>query len=125
MTSPFTDCRTGIVDELSAMFPTRKVYAWVPPSPVLPCITVAPDNTDPVEIAGHGRWNYHLRITAMASAQTATATTVANLEQDMTDLLGWAGPLAQDIAIGPGKFGDATVYAVSLTITQPVEIPNP
>jgi hypothetical protein len=123
MTSPLTIARQGIVDELEAVFPGRKVYEWVPPSPVLPCVIVAPDDTTPLEQSGYGRWDYHLKVSAISNAQTVTPGSVAALEDDLEALAAWAGPLAVDLNIGPARFGDATVYAVGLTLLIPVTIP--
>ncbi len=123
MTSPLTVARQGIADELAALFPGRKVYEWIPASPVLPCVIVAPDESAPIEQSGYGRWDYHLRISAISNIQTATPNSVATLEDDLETLIAWAGPLAVDLNIGPARFGDATVYAVGLSLIVPVIIP--
>lgn len=123
MTSPLTTARLGIVDELEAVFPGRKVYEWVPPSPVLPCVIVAPDDAEPISPSGYARWDYHLKVSAISNAQTVNPGSVAALEDDLEALIAWAGPLAVDVNIGPARFGDATVFAVGLSLIIPVTIP--
>lgn len=123
MTSPLTTARLDLVDELESLFPGRKVYEWVPASPVVPCVIVAPDDTNPITPTGFARFDYLLRVSAISSTQTATPAAVAALEDDLETLVAWAGPLAVDVNIGPARFGDATVYAVGLTLTVPVTIP--
>lgn len=123
MTSPLTDARLDLVAELEALFPTRKVYEWIPASPVVPCVIVAPDDTAPIAQSGYARWDYHLRVSAISSTQTATPAAVAALEDDLETLIAWAGPMAVDLNIGPARFGDATVYAVGLSLIYPVTIP--
>jgi hypothetical protein len=117
-----TDARTDLAAELEDLFPGRKVYAWIPASPVVPCVIIAPDS-DPIEVTGFGRWNYRLRISAISSAQVATAGSAAALESDLETLIAWAGATATEWNIGPAQFGDATVYAVGLSISTPVQIP--
>lgn len=123
--SAFADAREAVALDLESLFPGRKVYRWYPPgSPVVPCLIVAPDEGTPVEAAGHSRYNYFLKISAMASAQIPEANAIESLEDDLETLLVWAGPIARDINIGPARYGDATVYAVGLTIPYPVKIPQ-
>jgi hypothetical protein len=122
--SAFADAREAVALDLEALYPGRKVYRWYPPgAPVVPCIIVAPDETTPVEASGHSRYNYQLKITAISSAQIPEANAVEALEDDLETLLIWAGPIARDINIGPARYGDATVYAVGLSIPYPVKIP--
>lgn len=123
MTSPLTTARLDLVAELENLFPGRKVYEWVPPSPVVPCVIVAPDDSTPISPTGFARFDYLLRVSAISSTQTATPAAVAALEDDLETLVAWAGPLAVDVNIGPARFGDATVYAVGLSLTIPVTIP--
>jgi hypothetical protein len=118
-----TDARTALADDLADRFPNHKVYAWIPPAPVVPCVIVSPDDA-PLELLGYGRYGYRLKITAVASAQSATAKAMADLETDLETLAAWAGPTAADLEIGPARFGDATVYAVGLSILVPVNIPT-
>lgn len=121
--SALTEARESVVAELEDLFPNRRVYGWVPPSPVIPCVIVSPDETQ-LEVAGHQRWNYRLRITAIAAAQDTSPDAVAALEDDVELLLSWAGPIAYDVNIGPAVYGGTTVLAVGLSIPYPVNIPT-
>jgi len=123
--SAFADARETIALDLESLYPGRTVYRWYPPSaPVVPCVIVAPDETTPVEASGHSRYNYSLKISVISSAQIPEANAIAALEDDLETLLAWAGPIARNINIGPARYGDATVYAVGLTIPYPVQIPS-
>lgn len=121
----FADAREAVALELEQLYPSYKVYRWYPPgAPVVPCVIVAPDEIQPVSVSGHTRYNYNLKIAVMSAAQTADPTSVENLETDLETLIAWAGPLAQEINIGPARYGDANVFAVGLTIPYPVKIPT-
>lgn len=119
-----TDARTAVADDLAAVFPAYKVYAWIPGAPVVPCVIVSPDD-QPLEVLGYGRYGYRLKVSVVSNAQTATAAAVAALEDDLELLAEWAGPTANDLEIGPARFGDSTVFAVGLSLLVPVNIPAP
>lgn len=122
MTSALTTAREDIADELAAVFPGRNVYAWLPASPVLPCVIVGPDDP-PVTVTTYGAYLYRLRIASLIATQ-AGPDIAATLEDDLTALVTWAGDTATDHNMGPARYGDTTVYGAGLTITVPVHIPQ-
>lgn len=119
-----SDAREAVALDLEALFPTYKVYRWFPPgAPVVPCAIVAPDENTPLENTGFKRYHYTLKISVISAAQTPEPSAIEALETDLETLLAWAGEIAENINIGPARYGDATVYAIGLTIPYPVQIP--